>query len=319
MPGMRGPAVRLVLAAMLLVLALPALAATPQAWLSRMQDALRELDYVGTLIYSDRGRMETLKVFHRYRDGVEDERLLSLSGEAREILRRGGEVTCIGSRDAGRTYAPGEAPRLGAALAGASAALGGHYRMQLGPGERIAGRDAVQLDVLASDAFRYSYRLWLDRETALPLKTLRFGLDGRVVEQLMFAEVSIGTTPSDADLEPSLPHREMPVAGPADSGDAAAAARFRVLDLPPGFELADSRRGDGADDHLVFSDGLAHVSVYIAPIKADGSQDALPAGMSRGALSAYARVADGLRVYVVGDVPELTARRFADGVVAGDG
>lgn len=302
------------LAALALLAALPAAAAVDaRAVLERMNRALHELDYVGTLVYAERGRMETMRVFHAVDGERERERIVSLTGEPREIVREDGRVTCIGSAAAPRSYAAAALPSLpsvsGAAVSGELA----HYELRSGEASRIAGRDALQVEIRARDAFRYSYRLWVDRESGLLLKSLRYGADGSTIDQLMFTDIDIGRQPADADLRPSDAAR--PVAEqPASAAMPLASAAWTVRDLPPGFALTSLSRGEAAgEEHQVFSDGLASVSVYVEPH--DGGQ-AAPSSTTRGAISAFSRHHDGFRVYVIGDVPERTAQRIAHGVVA---
>ncbi|MGH8400284.1 MAG: sigma-E factor regulatory protein RseB domain-containing protein, partial [Gammaproteobacteria bacterium] len=76
----------------LLALLLPAAQAgtgsdSPQAWLERMNGALRDLNYQGTFVYLRSDRMETLQVTHRGDDQGGIERIISLTGPKREIVR----------------------------------------------------------------------------------------------------------------------------------------------------------------------------------------------------------------------------------------
>ena len=62
-------------------------------------------------------------------------------------------------------------------------------------------------------------------------------------------------------------------------------------------------------EHQVYSDGLANVSVYVEPLRADVPAFSGPA--SRGAINLYGRVLDGHQVTVLGDVPTAAVERFA--------
>lgn len=298
------------LATLLLLCSGPLLAADASALLERMNRALHGLDYVGTLVYAERGRIESMRVFHAAgADGSERERLVALTGEPREIVREDGKVTCIGSTAAPRSYAATLPSVSAATFAGELP----QYEVVAGDDARIAGRDAQQVEIRARDAFRYSYRLWIDRDSGLLLKSLRYGADGSTIDQLMFTEVEIGREPSAAELQPSANAQPVPAQAAATQASLDS-ARWSVRDLPPGFVLASvSRDGNGNEEHQVYSDGLASVSVYI---EAPGSDGAAPASTTRGAISVFARQHDDYRVYVIGDVPERTAQRIAQGVVA---
>ena len=91
-----------------------------------------------------------------------------------------------------------------------------------------------------------------------------------------------------------------------------AADAWRVSALPRGFRLvghaADSAPGA---QHLLYSDGLASISVYVEP------RAGAPTGRhQRGALSVYGRAMDQHQVVVVGDVPPATVERIALSVTA---
>ena len=68
-------------------------------------------------------------------------------------------------------------------------------------------------------------------------------------------------------------------------------------------------------DHIVYTDGLAMVSVFVE--KTDQPARFTPGPMNNGALNAYARMANGYRVTAVGEVPQGTVQRMAISVVTG--
>src|SRR5512139_2752236 len=76
-------------------LTLPALGAETEAMLMRMQRAAQSLDYDGAFVYQHGDRIESFRIVHRGTgaDGVR-ERLVSLSGPPREIIRNDREVRC---------------------------------------------------------------------------------------------------------------------------------------------------------------------------------------------------------------------------------
>src|SRR5690606_25054024 len=66
-----------------------------KGWLERMNRAVEELSYEGTFVHVHGGTGETLQIVHRNEDGSIAERILSLDGVGREIIRREDEVQCI--------------------------------------------------------------------------------------------------------------------------------------------------------------------------------------------------------------------------------
>ena len=68
---------------------------TARQWLDGMSDALRTLDYDGTFVYFHDGKLEAMRIIRRMDKGGQRERLVSLTGSAREVLRDDKAVTCI--------------------------------------------------------------------------------------------------------------------------------------------------------------------------------------------------------------------------------
>jgi sigma-E factor negative regulatory protein RseB len=85
---------------------------------------------------------------------------------------------------------------------------------------------------------------------------------------------------------------------------------WKVEELPPGFRLSAflSRKlakHNRSVDHLIFSDGLAAVSVFVEKARERPTSATRPT-RQMGAVHAYAKVVDGHQVTVVGEVPAAT-------------
>lgn len=298
---------RALLIAMLCLLAPVALAATDAAaWLARVGPALRGLDYQGTLVVVANGRVDTLRVFHRVDEGRERERLVALSGPPREVIRDGSRVMCIGTGDAPVAYDMGQAGRWSEALAVSEAVGLAGYQARLGGGGRVAGHAVQRVEVLATDPWRYGYRLWLEKRSGLPLRVDLLDGDGRSIEQVAFTDIALDQRPTDADLAPSAPaelERVSPL--PPLAGQALG---WQVPAPPAGFRLRATRPLPDDGVHLLYSDGLASVSVYVERV---GSGLRGDARRQRGAVHARSFWLDGWQVLAIGKVPASTVDRFA--------
>ena len=294
--------------AWLVLLLWPALALAGDAatWLARVGPALRGLDYQGTLVVVADGRVDTLRVFHAGSGGRERERLVALSGPPREVVRDGSRVMCFGTGEQPVAYDLDQAGRWSIALAVSEAAGLRGYRARLAGEGRVAGFRAQQVELLAADAWRYGYRLWLEKETALPLRVDLLDAGGRAIEQVAFTDLALGLTPSDADLSPSAgtPLQRFKRLPAEVGGDV----RWQVPAPPEGFSLRAARPLPGGGAHLLYSDGLASVSVYVEPAAGQ-----LRGGMrqQRGAVHASSFWLDGWQVLAIGKVPADTVERFA--------
>ncbi|GAB2657511.1 MucB/RseB C-terminal domain-containing protein [Arenimonas aestuarii] len=298
---------RLLLIAALLLLAPVALAATDAAgWLARVGPALRGLDYQGTLVVVAGGRVDTLRVFHRVDDGRERERLVALSGPAREVIRDGSRVMCIGTGVAPVAYDMGQAGRWSEALAISEAAGLDGYQARLGQPGRVAGHAVQRIEVLATDPWRYGYRLWLEKRSGLPLRVDLLDGQGRSIEQVAFTDIRLDQAPADADLMPSAPaelERVSPL--PPHTGSQVG---WTVPAPPAGFRLRATRPLPDGGVHLLYSDGLASVSVYVERVGGGLRGDAR---RQRGAVHARSFWLDGWQVLAIGKVPAATVDRFA--------
>jgi len=287
-------------------------------WLDDMSSALQTLDYDGTFVYLHDGRMDAMRIIHQVSDGGQRERLVSLTGSAREVLRDDKAVTCIKPDNKsvmiGKSRPRPPFPVLPRDLGNASR----YYDIEDVGDDRMAGYDARVIAITPKDEFRYGYRFWIEQNTRMLLKYDLSGPDGVPIEQVMFTWIGIGGDIPQAALQPSLTgdgytwHRQEEVRGSpvADPGKSV----WQVSQLPEGFMLTNLQqkrmREDGeAAEHMVFSDGLATVSVYI---EKRAHEDASLNGLSSmGAMNAYGLMVDGYQVMVVGEVPPATVRMIA--------
>lgn len=296
----------------------------PTAWLLRMASSVQELNYAGRFVYSRAGQLETMQVVHQVDANGEREHLLSLDGSQREMVRDGDSAVCILGdqppvwldRSTARTAFP--ASRIADVDR-----LGEHYSLVLGGEARVAGRVARELAIRPRDQLRYGYRLLVDEQSGLPLKSELLGDSGEVLEQILFTELTLQEN-ADPQWMESIKQRKQrarAAIGHAETPVAAAVRRWHVAELPAGFGIAAYRsypmqQGDASVDHLVFSDGLATVSVYVEPT---GSESPLSGAGRMGAVSTYARVHAGHQIVVVGDVPMATVRQIGGAVVPAPG
>jgi sigma-E factor negative regulatory protein RseB len=318
-----------------MVLALPQrsrAADDARAWLEKMNHALATRNYDGTFFHLSEGRVETMRIVHRVRAGRVTERLVSLDGSGREVVRNNDELTCYlpDQRtvlvEPRRDHGPflGSLPRFGADV-------DEFYVIQSLPASRVLGRAARVIAVNPKDQYRFGYRLWLDENTAMPLKTQLCDAHGQVIEQILFARLEMPESIADADLAPAVRTEGMRWVrqGPTSESAAAALSAYRAAELPPGFHLTISgaQTLGGASvpaEHLVYSDGLATVSVFVEPdAAAQTGATATPSaqpeppieGLARvGSGFAFSTVVQGHQVTAVGEVPAQTVEFIAHSV-----
>jgi sigma-E factor negative regulatory protein RseB len=257
--------------------------------------------------------METLGVFHSWDQGKERMRLVALTGPWREVIRDDRMVMCIGTGISSVGYDGDASARWNPAGRFVNAGKLPNYSAHLGPVGRVAARDCQIVDLKPKDPWRYGYRLWLDHDTGLPLRMALLGEAGRPLEQMAFTELST-SKPSPEDLRPSTTEGLRRVQN-LKVNRVAADPGWRVAPPPPGFSLRGGRRlGDSVQ--LLYSDGLASVSVYIEPLA--GARRGETA-MRRGAVNVHTLFGNGRRVVAIGKVPAQTVTWFARHVAPAEG
>ncbi len=285
-----------------------------RGWLERMSKSLTERNYDGRFIHSSDTQSETLRIVHRNVNGKITERLVSLDGSGREYIRTNVNTTCY-MPDTHTVLVEDRSDNDGllTLIPEYRAGLEDFYDISTGPETMILGRRAILLTVQPRDEFRYGYRLWLDMETAMPLKSQLFNHHGRIVEQVAFAELAMKETIADVDLQSSLntagyTMMRQEVRRHFISPNSIG---WRVNNLPPGFKLKVTRLQSMAGSrnpvrHMVYSDGLATVSVFIEPANSKEDQGS---GLQRvGSVFAFHSDNSGFQVTAVGEVPPLTVK-----------
>ena len=302
-------------------------AATAAEWLERMNQALTTRNYDGTFTHWQGGAVETLRIIHRLQDGQVSERLVSLDGSGREFIRTGPSLACYlpDRRTVLVEQRPAEESLVGFPAVNGQAA--GNYDIREVARMRLNRRDTHVISVAPRDEYRYGYRLWIDDSTAMPLKSQLCDSDGHVIEQLVFASLAMAARIPDSAFKPEVSTEGFQWLRNDAAPSAAAlppATVWSALKLPPGFRMMmrgpQTLPGSAAPvDHLVFSDGLASVSVFVETraAAAGASEVAEVRSAHVGSSSAFSTVMNGYKITAVGEVPPATVRLIATQVRAG--
>ncbi len=314
---------RYTVAAVLLIWAGSALASShPRDWLDRMDDAVEYLNYSGTLVHMHGVNTEILQIVHRVADGKVTERITAMGGAGREIIRNDEEVTCIlpdqqtvlvearDARDQSQSPLRGRLPN-------STLFDEGLYELVFTGNSRVADRDVVIISVKPKDSYRYGYRLWLDTDMAMPLKSQLLDDKGDVVEQIMFADIDIRDSIPESAVQPSVVMDSFSwknIEAAVDQAAISADSVWRATMMPPGFRLTVAKTKTMPEpgepmEHLVYSDGLASVSVFIEMgVAADEKGE----GLSRiGAANAYTTTLQERLITAMGEVPAQTVKMIS--------
>ena len=294
-----------------------------------MVEASRTLDYIGTFVYRNGSTIQSMKIIHRADPEGGKDRLVALSGAAREVIRDGERVTCILPDDRtvviSRRRAGGLSPST---TFGPEIALGSNitefYAMASGGTERVADREALVIVLRPRDRFRYGFRLAVDRETGLLLKSELLDGDGAAREQIVYTHLELPESIPDEDLESRISHAgfaryDTVAAAASEDAPSAPAQDWDIGWLPAGFRMTDESYGSirttgrAPVEHRVYSDGLASLSIFIE--RGSDAGDRLEGHSSIGAFNAFGRTAGEFQVSVVGEVPGITVERVAASIM----
>ncbi len=298
---------------------LPVNADNTDMWLVKMNKAIHSMNYTGTYIHINQGQIETMQIAHAADEAGERERLLSLNGEAREILRDGDHVTCILPAD--RFVVTGHLKSefgLPALIPDNILQLGEVYDIRLIGQDRIAGYPSVILSIQPKDKMRYGYRIWLEKDYGMLLRSDILDAEGQVMEQMMFTELSLQSPVSDEMLQPTVPHKDFVTmeSSEYDGHIIEDKSAWVFNGMPKGFKVTVQARkrmpiNQSDVEHIVLSDGLATISVYIE--KSSG-ENALQGPSSIGGINAYGRSVYNHQITVMGEVPGETVKQIAHSV-----
>ncbi len=290
---------------------------SPEEWLHKMSVAVKTVDFEGTVIRRQNGDVQPLKVVHKTIDGVVNERIVVQEGNGLEVIRVGDVVHCI---------LPDQKSVLIEQWLNSSALFSTLPSSDIDPGaqydvlildrnQRVAGRSVIKLAIRPNDSFRFEHRFWLDKATGFPLQTELVAPNGDVIDQLKFADILIDSPITAQALAPSMsltdytwytnPRSRQPTREQIDTDWVSDS-------LPSGFKVESTHQekisgSDRATTHIVYSDGMATVSVFIEEVQ----EQEIRRSAHRGTSNSFSTVIDGYQVTAVGEVPPETVELIA--------
>ena len=298
--------------------------------LKRMSEADQNQNYQGTFILRKSDKLSALHVTHGVDDKGVWESLEALNGEPRKVLRHNDRVISIfPDREIITVRHNDKKQPLHPQLPDNIELLEQFYSMSRLEDDRIANHSSLVVDLLPKDQYRYGYRYWVDKNTGMLLRCDLVDEDKMVVEQMMFT--SLDYLPKAPSKPFELPQFEqfkhqLLDESEIDVSQEAEEAKWKVVRLPKGFMLTQStmRYSQSAAAklletsppdllHMVYSDGLASVSVFVEINQ--GVEKHLQGASAMGAVNAFGNAVDDYFVTVVGEVPAKTVQLMAQSTV----
>ena len=291
----------------------------PVNWLIRANEAAKQANFSGTMsLLRDDHTKRTMKIEQGFNGRDTLQRIVSVSGgEDCEILRREGESTVVFPNR--RVLIHGY-PHLQALIPNFQKGidqLKKNYRLETHGQEKVAGRDCQLVMAASRDHYRYGCELCLDTATGLPLRVRMVTPMGGRIEQ--FAFTSLDVLESIQQFSPSSFWLETDTHGfvtiDLPYGSRPALDKWRIKDMPPGFEERFSviqRLPHNPEPvyHMVLADALSRISVFIT--RQPVGKQVRSRQFSRKALNGYVTERHGYKVTVIGGVPAKTVRMIGD-------
>ncbi len=290
-------------------------------WLKKISSAPRQHNFQGVFIYYADSYMETSRIIHKVDQSGEHERIEVLDGLARIVYRNNDAMKCY-LPDSKKIYMEERwfrkfFPDL---LPQPTERIYEHYTYEKGKVERIAGLESQLIRLVPKDNLRYGYKFWIDIDSGLLLKVAVIDKN-TVIEQFAFAQVEIGQAVDEHLLS-------IDSIGISDDWKTIKLLTFVLGDgelswylseLPAGFRKVTEMKRNLVGksilvDHVVLSDELASVSVFVESIDKETSSLLPGFYSSRGAVNIYVRELEDKKITAVGEVPLNTIKQIGDAV-----
>lgn len=298
----------------------------PAELIEAMSVALKTLNYEGVFVHVQGGHLTSMHILHSSDERGELERLRALDGEAREIVRNHSLVTCIwpGSQS---VVVSKSKPRDLIPQVNADLADNKRYKFSMGAPDRVAGLATHVVNAMPRDEFRYGYRFWIDQNTNMLLRSMLLDGPAMPVEQVMFTQIDYPEHIDASRFEVNSSGQQLswlePKTAEAKSGLPKVMTdqidRVGFDGLPDGYmEVSETYSpmpiNDGPISHVMVSDGMASVSVYVEYVSAADQKQQTPGLSSMGAMNAFGLSLPNAFITAVGEVPADTVRAIANAV-----
>ena len=167
----------------------------PWLALQKTAYAARELNYQGVFVYQNGNQARSVQITHMNNAGRELTRNVVLDGQPREVFSEGSDIVIFNAKNNKVVIEKRRGQNLFPAMLPTNLdALKYSYTAKLGTVERIAGREALIIDLVPNDSYRYSIRVWSDVEFGLLVKMSLMDRQGQVLEQIGFTQLSMLNT-----------------------------------------------------------------------------------------------------------------------------
>jgi|TARA_R110000868_G_scaffold200460_6_gene447818 sigma-E factor negative regulatory protein RseB len=288
-----------------------------QAWLAKMSDAVKTLNYSISFILLKPG-VDSQPYLWRHgvnQDGLEMEQLNLLNGPGREVVRIGNKVSYFEPNVPPYSLQSSiiNGPFPSEFFQHPEKLILGYEFIMVGR-SRISGRAAQQIRIISKDKSRFGLNVWLDQETGLLLKMNLVGQDAQLLEQIQVTGLQVTKEPDPffAKIEPEMLPEVV-----SFSPSSAINSPWTINYLPKGMTIVkrNLRRLPGLGEvveYIMLSDGLVDISVYIQDRGNNKSHDHLLGTLQSDTLLTIEH--GELNITIIGKLPAATANAIAKSI-----
>ncbi|MEM7304411.1 MAG: MucB/RseB C-terminal domain-containing protein [Pseudomonadota bacterium] len=289
--------------------------------INKMLSQVGKVNYQGSFVYIHNGKLDSMNIIHGVIDGEIKEKLVSLNGEPRKVVRDHEETTCVWPLRKLVTVDPSSSYHSIPTIVPKELGSFEEFYNVIPRGvNRVAGQYCQMLDIKPIDNFRYGYKLCIQPDTGMLLRAKMIHPRGRVLEEVMFTELDYLDTVSEDLFELDIDTTEFALRKSTYtdiSSNSGIKNPWRFSNLPPGFSVSKISQSHMPTSnepvkHMVLSDGVATVSVFIMKPR---SPNQIREGIShRGSINAFSKGFEDHQITVLGEVPDETVKLIGSSI-----
>jgi sigma-E factor negative regulatory protein RseB len=284
--------------------------------LEKSAKASQQLNYEGVFHSQSSSESNSTHVIHANIDNKEYCLLKMLDGAPNEVFCSG-DMVYVTSQDGLLIKKRKNQFLFPSVLPSDIKHLKKNYQLSFGEKKRVADRMAQHIELKAKDNLRFNYHIWIDEKNLLPLKLIVTNNKNQPIEQSTFTTIAFSEVIDKDIFEKNINLSKVYVSKNKFIENYVSNKFWNLKDLPSGFKEVDliSRRVNGLnllDYQIIFSDGLAYVSLFIRPITR--GTEPKEGTVAIGPTNISARYQDGYQIMSVGMVPPETVNTFSGAI-----
>jgi len=284
-------------------------------YLNHMKTAYKQLNY--ELLYLDtrQNEIEPNQLIHGVVDGKEVTYFRTLNGIIREFLQFDNKISYYKQGTQPYTLLTQRDQGIFANIANFDFEHSNKIYDYIILGKsRIAGNKAIAIRMISKDEYRYSYIIWIDAETYLPLRLDTINHANIIVEQIMVVSLKLNTEMNSWVAQ--LINKKLPETLFLKT---AKATSWKIGWLPTGFRVVKDNQhkllsyDTSPVSYIMLNDGMVSVSIYISLLNTVIEEKHQSVTRQGGTLL-YTAHNGTIEVNIIGEIPLITAEKIAESI-----